>query len=548
MEFTHQQPYFTTIDYSSQQPYLTTIDSWAFSPAYWARVDEWMPIMEDQIFKEVKNAIILPVSQFFGIEDSKVLNSFILTPKRCYNSDEVRIHICRYLNYFERFYDKEHELLFYMYRMKRLIDIGYIDDAGNTVRPYTLTDFKHDIKTYILSNSMYDKAWRMVEQNYQLDLNYKNKANEGLQYSNRHGKYFMEMSLFMNMLIPLIMHFVFRNRIMSTEKVNDLIFEIYNWLFEQYVDPVSMARRGLQPADMYAKLYETASTTMKSHYKSNKILWTISEIRGYSPTINANDSINTVIMQVMPKYTYDGNVITYNITSVRNNIKYNISDISYEFDYVSLSSSKRDGEDNTSQFDKFEAHLIKTDEALLLHNDFRAEKVMNSIISRYGPFTQEEIDFYKAELMKNGRPIINRFQQNLINNMFYKYFGDTVSINSINADQYVILMIAAKRIMISDNMKLLPYIISSSIQQISQRTTLCKKELIKLEQSEYYNMILAKYNGDEKKIKQILAIIATMLSSKFNVIDYYDRSIHGIEIKMEPDILIDEVLRYIVQI
>jgi hypothetical protein len=232
-----------------------------------------------------------------------------------------------------------------------------------------------------------------------------------------------------------------------------------------------MARRGLQPADMYAKLYETASTTMKSHYKSNKILWTISEIRGYSPTINANDSINTVIMQVMPKYTYDGNVITYNITSVRNNIKYNISDISYEFDYVSLSSSKRDGEDNTSQFDKFEAHLIKTDEALLLHNDFRAEKVMNSIISRYGPFTQEEIDFYKAELMKNGRPIINRFQQNLINNMFYKYFGDTVSINSINADQYVILMIAAKRIMISDNMKLLPYIISSSIQQISQRTT-----------------------------------------------------------------------------
>jgi hypothetical protein len=61
-------------------------------------------------------------------------------------------------------------------------------------------------------------------------------------------------------------------------------------------------------------------------------------------------------------------------------------------------------------------------------------------------------------------------------------------------------------------------------------------------------MILAKYNGDEKKIKQILAIIATMLSSKFNVIDYYDRSIHGVEIKMEPDILIDEVLRYIVQI
>ena len=39
-------------------------------------------------------------------------------------------------------------------------------------------------------------------------------------------------------------------------------------------------------------------------------------------------NVNIVIMQVMPKYTFDGNVVIYNITSVRNNIKYNISDIS----------------------------------------------------------------------------------------------------------------------------------------------------------------------------------------------------------------------------
>lgn len=515
---------------------------------YLPRVDQWYPNREEQIFKQVKNAIILPVSAFFGIEESRVLDSFMLTPKRCYNSDEVRMHICQYMNYFERFYDKEHELLFYMYRIKQLIDTGYLDNQGNQVRTYQLQDFLNDIKTYILSDSMYNKAWSMVEANYQLDLNYKNKSNVGLQYSNRHGKYFMEMSLFMNMMIPLIMHFVYRNRIVSTEKVNEIIFTIYNWLFEEYVDENKMAKRGLQPADMYAKLYETASTTMNSHYKSNKILWAISEIRGYSPTINAYDAINTTIMQIMPKYKYDGNVITCNISGIRNNIKYNISDISYEYDYVSLSSSKRDGEDNTSQFDKFEAHLIKTDEGLLIQNDYRAEKVMNSIIAKYGPFEQDEIDFYKKELIKHGRPIINKFQQNLINNMFYKFFGDTVSINSINADQYVILMIAAKRMMLADQMRLLPYIISSSIQQISSRTTLCKKELTKLEQSEYYNDILIKYNGDMKKVKQILALIATMLSSKFQIIDYNDKELHGMDIKMESDILIDEVLRFIIQI
>lgn len=516
-------------------------------PNFWAPVDWWQPLQDDIIFKQVKNAIILPISDFYGVKQSRVLDSFMLTPKRCYNSDEIRKHICQYLNYFERFYDKEHELIFYMYRIKILIDNGHLNDDGNSVQ-YSLKEFMSDIKTYILSDSMYNKTWRMVEDNYYLDLNYKNKANEGLQYSNIHGKYFMEMSLFMNMLIPLIMHYVYKSHIISTEKTNDIIFEIYNWLFEKYVNIEEMQKRGLPPADMYSKLYETASTTMNSHYKSNKTLWNMSEIRGYSPTINANDSINTVIMQVMPKYTYIGNVITYNITSVRNNIKYNISDISYEYDYISLNSTKRDGEDNTSQYDKFEAHLVKTDEGLLIQNDFRANKVMDYIIARYGPFNADEINFYRSELIKNGRPLINKFQQNLINNMFYKYFGDTNSINSINADQYIILMIAAKKILLGNGMRLLPYIIASNIVQISTRTSLCKKELIKLEQSEYYNVILLKYSGDERKIKQTLSLIATILSSKFTIIDYYDRSINGMDIKIESDILIDEVLRYIVQI
>lgn len=511
------------------------------------RVDDWYPYPEDRLFTHCKNSIILPVSKFFGIEESKVLDSFILTPKRCYNSDEIREHVCHYLNYFEKYFDKEHELLFYVFRMKQLMDTGYINEDGKST-PYTLENFYYDVKTYILSDSMYKKVWEMVEWNYCLDLNYKNKNNEGLQYNNNHGKYFMEISMFMNMMIPLIMHFIFRNRIMNVEKMHEIIFTIYNWLFDMYVDFDKMAQRGLQPADMWAKLYETASTTMQSHYKSNPILWNISEIRGYSPTINANDSINTVIMQVMPKYTYNGNVVTYNISSVRNNIKYNISDISYEYDYSSLSSSKRDGEDNTSQFDKFEAHMIKVNEGLQICNDYMANMTMNSIIAKYGPFDQNEIDHYRRSLIKNGQPLVNKFQHKLVNNMFYRFFGNTMSPLCINGDQYIILMIAAKRILLNDGMKLLPYIIASNVVQISTRTTLCKKELIKVEQSEYYNDICLKFNGDEKQIKAVLALIATMLSSRFNVIDYNDSSIDGMEIKMESDILIDEVLRFIIQI
>ena len=348
-------------------------------------------------------------------------------------------------------------------------------------------------------------------------------------------------------MIPIVMHYVYKNKIMSSEVVNDLLFNIYNWLIDVYTNKDIMNRRGLQPADIYSKLYETSITTMNSHYKTNKTLWDISNIRGFCPTINANDAVNTVLMQVMPKYTFEGNMITYNISSVRNNIKYNI-DIKYEYDYIPLSSSKRDGEDNTSQLDKYENHCQKTDEELILQNHFRANKVMDMIINFGGYVSQDEIDFYRKELTRNGQYLVNRFQQNLVNNMFSRFFGDTVSINSINGDQYIALIVIAKRILLRDGMILLPYIISSSIIRISTRTSLCKKELMKIEQSEYYNDLLKKYNGNEKIVKQFFSLVATTLSSGFKIIDYDNPDNNGKEVVMESDIIIDELLRFILAV
>lgn len=526
------------------------IFEWCHSENYWCEVDKWYPLYGEEHFTHTRNSINLNVSDFYGEcnKPSQILDTFMLTPKRCYNSDEIRKHICRYLNYFERFYDKEHELIFMMQRIKIAIDIGVWDINLNGYRDYTCEEFLHDIKTYILSPSIYNKVWRMVECNYKIDLTYKNKANEGLQYTNRHGKYLMEISIMMNILIPLIMHWVYTRDVTSKDAIDDFIYTIYNTLIDMYMDPIRMSARGLQLTDIYAKLYETAITTMNSNHTHNEVLWNMSEIRGYSPTINANDAVNTVIMQVIPKYTFSGNIIIYNLAGVRNNIKFNISDISYEFDYMSLSSSKRDGEDNTSQFDKFEAHLIKTDEGLAIQNDFRAKRIVESIIAVGGEVSDEEVNFYRKALTKHGQPLINTFQHNMINNFFFKDFGDTVSVNSINGDQYIKLMIIAKRLLISQGMLMLPYIIASVVNRISTRTSLCKKELTKIEQSEYYNDLKKKYNGNEKIMKAINSTIATVLSSSFKVIDYENPNINGVDIPIDSDVVIDEMLRFILAI
>lgn len=189
--------------------------------------------------------------------------------------------------------------------------------------------------------------------------------------------------------------------------------------------------------------------------------------------------------------------------------------------------------------------MIKQSEALYLQNKVNAEETMKQIEYIFGPFNQDEIDYYIERLQNDqSDSIINGFQKNLIFNLFYKYFGDPVSINAINKVDYVKLMIAATKQLSANNMIILPYIISSKVERLQARKCVNKKELQNLESSKFYQVIKDKYKN-EKIEKHILSIIATILSSEFRIIDYYDEDLDGKIIENIPDIICEEVLMYV---
>ena len=191
-------------------------------------------------------------------------------------------------------------------------------------------------------------------------------------------------------------------------------------------------------------------------------------------------------------------------------------------DFVSLSSSKRD-EDLNSEFDRFESFLVKRNEALYIQNKVNSQETMKTIEKLYGPFDQEEIEFYMKSLYSPiTDSIINSFQKSLVFNLFYKYFGNPESINSINKEDYVKLLISAKRILQANNMVILPYIISSKVERLVTRNNVNKKEFVKLEMSPYYALMMEKYKND-KIIKYVLYLIATILCSEFRIIELHER-------------------------
>ena len=502
----------------------------------YANIDDWLPInQKDNIFQMTKTAIQLPVAKYYNLNmseyETRAFDNFILvSSKRCYNSPEVKMHICQYLNFFEKYFDIDNELLLIYYRMKYMIDFGVRDKQGN-VYPYSKDMFIYDIRKHILSESMINKVKAMTDEEYHLELKYKNKVNEALQYNDEHAKFFMMVSVFQNMMIPLIMHFLHVNR--YTSNVESFLLEIYRYLFD------------LVPGvNIYLKLYETVSTTVANDVKKNSQLWSMSAIRGIDPMTSIHSIIDTIIIQVMPKYKYNENIIMYNLAATRKMLGYSVTAIEYEYDFVSLSASKRDGEDNTSQFDKYEATMIKTNEALYLQNETSCRIILEDIIDRYGPFSEKEINFYAEELSKHGKPIITQFQLQLITCLFAKEFGDPITMKNITSRDYIILMIAAKRQLLKQGMIVLPYIISGRLMKYVTRNSINKKEMNKIENSQYYEAVRSKYPS-EKNEKHIHSVIAIILSSDFEAIDYDDASINGMPIRPMSDFIIDEFLMFL---
>ena len=492
-------------------------------------VDEWVPNEEDIIFKNISKCVYVPLTELFTGQKDTFLDFFQMSAKRCYDGEKVKTHLCHYLNYFLKFYDTDKELLVQYYRIKYLIDC---------VDNYNKEAFMHDLRTFILDGPIFIKTSFMNDDNYNLDLNNKRKKNTGkmipsLQYSDKHGIILMHISLLQLVFIPLLVHFISVKNIMH---IKEFLLDAFDMILDKYADQV----------DIYNKLYETSTSSVNKNAQIHRVLWDMNKIRAKNTTTHSISAVSDIILHIMPKYTYNLNIISFNYKSIVFNIGYQITDISYEYGFVNYSSSERDAEFN-SEFDKFESTLAKQDEGLYLQTKTNCEETMKMIELVYGPFSEDEINFYIKKLSKDGNFTINQFQETLVFNLYYKYFGDTISIKAINQRDYIKLIIAAKKILESNRLIIMPYILSSKIKRLITRKNVNKKELMKIQSSQFYQLVLDKYKNTKIE-NQILSMIASILSSEFEIIDFYDDELDGRLIDTNIDLLLEEVLMYILLI
>ena len=242
----------------------------------------------------------------------------------------------------------------------------------------------------------------------------------------------------------------------------------------------------------------------------------------------------------MPKLTYDksGHGLIYN--AIRKNLGYNVTDNQYEYEYVKVGGNLKN---NANEFDKFEIYVTNTSEATLIYSMANSEYIIDFLSNKYN-IENRLINHYYKELTENGNNMINPFQEKLIFSLFYKYYGECWSIKNSNSIDYIRLMLIAREMLRYEKLFLLAEVISSKIVSMSSRKDLNKKEKLMLESSEVYHNVLNKYNYDERIVTDIRSIIATVITSEFQIIDP-DSDNYGKILTIIPEVIIYQILSYI---
>ena len=103
----------------------------------------------------------------------------------------------------------------------------------------------------------------------------------------------MKMSVLMNIMIPLMCHFMYARGVTNS---TEFLLSIYDILIDLY------------DVDVYNKLYETAISNVLRTAKRNQGIWAMQDIRGVNTTIHTLQSVQNILINIMPKYVYSGNL------------------------------------------------------------------------------------------------------------------------------------------------------------------------------------------------------------------------------------------------
>jgi len=294
-------------------------------------------------------------------------------------------------------------------------------------------------------------------------------------------------------------------------------------------------------------MYSFVEAKVKDTLKSDEVMWDRQAFLGVNYKTTIVDIVNKLVTNIVPEYSFNGNIMHLNISVVRKSIqdytlrKKDPFNINCFVDVGANTSS----DDNAvvTEAEQFDSYNAKHDELPIVIRHTFADDTINKILARKNIVLDPSIlDFYYKNIK------FSEFQQFIIYASFYRYFGGTDNMHGLNYEQWMKLAVTATELLDRSGIpELSKYTVGiknkhyvSKMESRFVRTALAAdplyQHIINTKYKSVKNIIVKKNNFIENKI--------TYLTNNEFIYNTPDVNLNGKIIQRDDDAIRNGVLKF----
>jgi len=322
--------------------------------------------------------------------------------------------------------DLSYKFIYNLFSIKKAVDTGFYKNKS-------YKNFITDLVTLLFDQEMINEIKKYIDENYVMnigdEIDSTKNYQESITFLDRHCKILYLVSCMSRFVLSFATHYVY---VYPSVDANKLIHDLIMMLLE-----VAQGDSGI---NIYNKLEEFIKRDINKTLHSDKQMWSRKSIMGTTPETTLDDILTKIIINTIPKFSFDKNIMNFLKTVVKINL------ISYTFrkkDYFNLHcisdlDTGSSGDDNNilSETEVFESYNEKHDElVLLLRENFVYDTIEKICVRNNIYFTNEEFLFYHNSIK------FQEFQRFCVTQIFASYFGGAENVYSCNKAAYIQLII-----------------------------------------------------------------------------------------------------------
>jgi len=497
-----------------------------------------------EYFKLFAKNIIIPFDELFHNSDLSIYDEFFLSiiSKKTYNkiSDIIVEENNTLLS--KSPHDVVDEFIYKYLTIKMAID----NDEYARRKPES---FIYDVIAQLFTPNFVKAVVDYVDMKYQLSVDIvidekeKQKFDPGTTFMDRHYKILYQVSNMSRLIIPLITHYIhnFPEVVVDGERKP---LDTNQFLMDMFANLFSCVQQGSY-IDTFQKLHVYIQRAVQKTLYTDAVMWDRLMILGTTPEIVTEDTMNKIITNVIPKFSFDYNILNLITVVIRKSIMSYTLRKKDPYTLYSLSDvdgSATDDDSIVAETEIFDSYNTQRDESVILFRRHGVPHDVTILQMREGvKITQEEIDFYSK-----GRRY-HELQKSAICFVFSKYFGGTQNIISgCRREDWVKLIIILKKMLERIGLYYLSDFISAG------RDTYSYKRISRvidnyIDENEKYKEIVQRKYKSIQGIFEKRNFIKTMITAALNnvYIHYsFGGSKNGQYIEKDEKLVADQVIQF----